>query len=61
MRITFDITVEEANLILNALAKLPYEKVGELFPRLKNSAQNQVNEQAGAPIDNNTKWRTDTT
>lgn len=59
--ITLELTVEEVNLILNALAKLPYEKVGELFPRLKDSAQRQVNEQAGAPADNGVEWQTSTT
>ena len=59
--ITLELTVEEVNLILNALAKLPYEKVGELFPRLKSSAQEQVDKQAGAPANNSMEWHSSTT
>lgn len=40
------LTVEEVELILKALGKLPYETVGELLPRIQQDAQSQVNQQS---------------
>ncbi len=34
--------VNEANAILATLAKLPYEAVGELIPRLRDETQRQL-------------------
>lgn len=44
-----DLSVDEANLIFMALAKMPYEQVAQLFPKLQQQAQAQVPTPSGAP------------
>lgn len=43
MTIQWEVTVEEANLILQALGQMPYVSVMALVPRLRASAERQVN------------------
>lgn len=38
----FDLTLDEANAILAALAKQPFEQVAELIGKLRNQAQPQL-------------------
>lgn len=44
-----DLSVDEVNLIFMALAKMPYEQVAQLFPKLQQQAQAQVSSPGGAP------------
>lgn len=44
-----DLSIEEANLILMALAKQPFEQVAPLFGKLQQQLQSQVPAQNGAP------------
>lgn len=37
-----ELTIDEVNLILLGLAKLPYEKVALLIPRIQEQAQKQL-------------------
>jgi len=46
MKFTFsDLTLEETNLVLSALGKLPIEIALELWAKLKKSAEDQIKEQ----------------
>lgn len=38
----FDLTIEEANIIMAALGKLPYEAVFQLVEKIKAQAQEQL-------------------
>lgn len=40
--IKLEVTVEEANLILTALGRLPYEAVSTLIPKLQQQGQEQL-------------------
>ena len=42
----FDVTLEQANLILQALAKLPFEAVYQLVADLQKQAEAQLKESA---------------
>lgn len=39
-----ELTVDEINLILRGLAKLPYEQVALLIPKIQEQAQEQLQE-----------------
>ena len=38
----FNVTTDEANLILSGLGKLPFENVYDLINKLQNQAKNQL-------------------
>ena len=38
----FELTVEEANLVLTALGRMPYESVFQLINNMQQQAQNQI-------------------
>jgi hypothetical protein len=38
----FDLTIEEANIIMAALGKMPYESVFQLVEKIKAQAQEQL-------------------
>jgi hypothetical protein len=40
----FDLTIPETNLVLNALASLPYGQVADLISKLRQQAQDQMKE-----------------
>jgi hypothetical protein len=40
----FDVTIEQANLILQALAKMPFEVVYQLVGDLQKQAESQIKE-----------------
>jgi len=40
----FDLEVNEANIVLAALGKMPYEQVFEVVSKLQSQAQNQEGE-----------------
>ena len=42
MEINFKVTIEEGNLILAALSKLPYEVVVGLISKLQDQAKSQI-------------------
>ena len=42
--INLDLTVEQVNLILVALSKLPYETVQALIPNIQAQAQAQIDQ-----------------
>jgi hypothetical protein len=44
-----DLSVDEANLILMALAKQPFEQVAPLFTKLQKQLQSQMPPPSGAP------------
>ena len=39
---TFEFTLEETNLVLNALGRMPYESVFQLIDNLRNQATPQL-------------------
>ncbi len=39
----FEFTIEETNLILEALGQMPFAKVHELIGRIQNQASDQLN------------------
>lgn len=43
--LNFELTVEEANLVVAALAKMPFEAVAGLIPKLQQQAQSQLQSQ----------------
>ena len=45
MIITYKVSVNEANLIVTALGKLPYETVNELITRLTEEGNSQIAKQ----------------
>lgn len=52
----FELTVEEANLVIAALAKMPFETVVVLIPKIQQQAQSQLPQQdrmVGPPPSNN--------
>jgi hypothetical protein len=48
----FELTVDEANVILGGLAKLPYEVSAGVIQKLQTQAQGQIPAQADAPVEN---------
>jgi hypothetical protein len=44
--IKFDLTIDEANLVLMALAKQPFEQVAGLMNKLQGQAREQLPQQA---------------
>lgn len=44
-----DLSIEEANLIMMALAKQPFEQVVNLFTKLQQQAQAQLPQQSQPP------------
>jgi hypothetical protein len=46
----FELTIEEANVILSALAKEPFQTVAELIGKLRNQAQPQIDSQNAPPV-----------
>ena len=44
-----DLSIEEANLIMMALAKQPFEQVAGLFGKLQQQAQAQLPQQQSQP------------
>lgn len=45
------LSLDECNIVLNALANLPYGQVNMLIPKLQQQAQSQLNPQpAPAPV-----------
>lgn len=44
--INLEITVDEANLILEGLGQMPFVKVYELITKIQEQARNQLNGQA---------------
>ena len=46
-----DLTVEEINLILQALAKQPYETVSVLITKVKDQGEAQLKAQQQAPVE----------
>ena len=40
--IKFEFTIEQTNLILAALARMPYEAVSNIIPEIQKQAQSQV-------------------
>lgn len=40
--ITLELTVQEVNAVLGALAKRPFEEVANLFSKVQQQAQSQV-------------------
>lgn len=42
MNITFTLTVEEANMVLGAVAQLPYAQVAALVAKLREQAEPQL-------------------
>lgn len=53
-----EIDTNEINLILQGLAKLPYEKVALLIPKLQSQAQQQIEHHA---LEHTTEWHQTTT
>lgn len=45
----FELSIEEANLILAALGKAPFEQVASLISKLREQAQPQLAAQQTAP------------
>ena len=43
--INLELTIEEANQILNTLAQQPYVKVKSLIEKIQSQAQGQINEE----------------
>ena len=41
-KLNFEVSIEDANLLLTALAKMPYEAVAKLINELQQSAQSQL-------------------
>lgn len=44
MNFTFTLTLEEANVVLTSLSKMPYESVVNLITKLKQQADAQMQE-----------------
>ena len=53
MEIKYTVSLDEANLIIAGLAKLPYELVNSLIVRLKNDGDQQFIEQQNKQSDIN--------
>jgi hypothetical protein len=48
----FELTVDEANVILGGLAKLPYEVSAGVIQKLQTQAQGQLPAEEQAPAEN---------
>ncbi len=46
MEITLKLSVDEVNIILNALANRPYGEVADLVYKIKTEGEKQINKQA---------------
>lgn len=46
----FEFTVEQVNLILHALSKLPYEMSASMFDEVRRQAEPQVPKANAAPV-----------
>jgi hypothetical protein len=44
MNVNVNLTIEEANLVLAALGKLPYEQSAALIFKIKSDAERQIQE-----------------
>lgn len=44
-KLNFELTVEEANLVIAALAKMPFEAVAAIIPKIQQQAQAQLPQQ----------------
>jgi LPS sulfotransferase NodH len=45
-KITFEVTIEDANIILNALSTQPFAQVAKLINELQGQAANQLQPEA---------------
>jgi len=45
----FEFTIEQVNLVLHALAKLPYEMSADIIAEIRKQAQPQVDAASAAP------------
>lgn len=45
MNLKLDVTIEQLNVIMLALSKMPYEAVYSLIPTINEQAQRQMNNQ----------------
>jgi len=56
--ITFELTVDQANIVLESLYKMPYQAVAGLIAELQKQAASQIQSQAEStvnmPMPNNT-------
>jgi hypothetical protein len=43
--LNFELTINEANLVIAALAKMPFEAVSNLIPKMQEQAQAQMQQQ----------------
>ena len=50
---TFTVTIENANLILNALSNLPYRQVKDLIDDLQSQAQKQLSQLVSETVPEN--------
>ena len=41
----FDLTIEEANIVLAALGRMPYESVWQVVAKIQEQAQNQEDDE----------------
>lgn len=51
-KITFSFTIEELQLIIGGLGKLPFEKVYQLIGRLNEEANDQLTEKNNEQLNN---------
>lgn len=51
MNVSITLTVDEANLILGALGKLPYEQSAALIMKIKSEAERQIAEKQRGPTE----------
>lgn len=49
-QITFELTIQEANRILEALGQLPYVQVHQLIHKLQSQAEAQLNEPQSSSV-----------
>lgn len=50
MKLSFDFTIEETNLILESLRELQFKRVIELMRRIETSAQEQLKQPEVYPV-----------
>ena len=48
--IKLDLTIEEANLVLAALGRLPYDQVFKIVENIQRQAQEQLNNTQHTPV-----------
>ena len=53
MKLKLELTVEETNLILNAVGQLPYYQVNDLVRKIQNQASVQVQAMQQAKVEAN--------